>query len=113
MRRLRQGILGFLALALAVLALANRAPVDLFLWPEALGEWIGPPPRLHLPLFLVLFLGLLLGALIGMLLEWRRERQLRQRVGRGPGASLSPIEAEVEALLAGPDKAGPGKAPKG
>lgn len=104
MRRLRQGILGFLALGLAVLALANRAPVDLFLWPEALGEWIGPPPRLHLPLFLVLFLGLLLGALIGMLLEWRRERQLRQKAapGRAGAAALSPLEAEVAALLTPP-----------
>lgn len=113
MRRLRQVFLGLLALGLAVLALANRSLVDLFLWPEALGDWIGPPPQLRLPLFMVLLFGVLLGAIIGMLLEWRRERQLRLRVSRQGklGAAGRQWEAEVEALSRPAEKARPEKGP--
>ena len=67
MRYLRYMVLGFIAISLIVVALANRGAVTLSLLPEALGALVGFNVQMQVPLFVVIFLGVTLG-----LLDWLR-----------------------------------------
>ena len=77
MRYLRYMVLGFIAISLIVVALANRGAVTLSLLPEALGALVGLNVQMQVPLFVVIFLGLTLGLLIGFVWEWLREMKHR------------------------------------
>ena len=79
---LRVLLLGLLAFALLVLALANREAVTLRLLPETLADYLGVGGSLTLPLFLVMFLAIAIGLLVGYVLEWLREHKHRAAAAR-------------------------------
>jgi len=68
--------LGLLALALLILALANRDLVSLRLVPETFGDYIGLG-SVSLPLFAVIFIAMAVGLLVGFVWEWLREHKHR------------------------------------
>jgi uncharacterized integral membrane protein len=80
-KALRLVFLGVTALLLLVLALANRAPVELRLLPGDLVGLTGVAWAIDLPLFLVVFAGIVVGVLIGFVWEWFREAHIRSTSG--------------------------------
>ena len=91
MRRIRYAFFILISLALVVLALANRGPVELRLLPESVAVGIGfGTQSLQLPLFLVILLGVFIGLVLGFLWEYLREHKHR--------AALSNKETEVRRL---------------
>lgn len=97
-RLIRYVVLGVIALALIVLALANRAPVRLELLPPEIAGWVGVSyAPIELPLFLVIFGGVVLGLLIGFIWEWLREHRHRAEATR-ERRQRTRLEAEVETL---------------
>jgi uncharacterized integral membrane protein len=79
MRTLKLVIAVALALALMVVVAANMAPVELRLFPEALGIDFGSIR--NIPLALVIVATFLLGFLVGELVEFTRERKYRALLG--------------------------------
>lgn len=72
-----------LALLLAVtVALANRAPVTLALWPDSVTAILGFGHAITLPLFVVVVGSVGLGLLLGFVWEWLRERGIRAEAAR-------------------------------
>lgn len=102
------------AVALVVLALANRGSVTLNLLPTDFAIWMGLDLSVELPLFLVILAGVVTGLLVGFVWEWLREHRhrsaavsnrreaerLKQEVSalRGPGTPRSDSE-EILALV--------------
>ena len=89
-------VLGLIALALALFAASNRAPVALGFWP--LGLALEMP--LYLAILLTFFAGICCGALAAWAggSHWRREARRRRR-------RITALESELEATqarLAGP-----------
>ena len=76
-RYLRYLIIGLLGLSLLIVALANRAPVEVRLLPGDLAALTGLTWAVQLPLFLVIFAGIVAGVLIGFVWEWLRETKHR------------------------------------
>jgi putative membrane protein len=65
------------AIALVVLAMANRDPVTLTLLPQELALWSGVDLTIDLPLFVVILGGVATGVLWGFVWEWLREHRHR------------------------------------
>lgn len=85
------------AVALVVLAIANRQPVTLTLLPEDLALWSGVAQSIQLPLFVVILGGVATGVLWGFVWEWLREH--RHRVAAKTNErEAKKLEREVEAL---------------
>lgn len=97
MRYIRYAILAVIAVALVVLALANRAAVELKLLPTGLADLVGLQERISLPLFVVIFGGIAVGLLLGFLWEWLREHKHRA-YGRQEHRQVVRLEREVERL---------------
>lgn len=76
-RYLRYLVIGLLGLSLLIVALANRAPVEVRLLPGDLAALTGLTWAVQLPLFLVIFAGIVAGVLIGFVWEWLRETKHR------------------------------------
>lgn len=86
-RYLRYLFLALLAIALAVVAFANRQIVELHLLPLALNEPAGAigvpvPLTINLPLFVVVFGGIAVGIMVGFVWEWFREHKHRAEAAR-------------------------------
>lgn len=77
MRFIKYLFLAIVALALVLLALANREPVTLTVLPHNLAEWVNWNFIITLPLFLVILGGIVAGLLIGFVWEWFREHRQR------------------------------------
>lgn len=89
MKTLSRILLGlFLAIGVLV-AVSNREPVELALWP--LRE------RLVAPLFILIVFLLLVGVLVGLLMGWFSNRRHRTRA-RHRGAEVERLEREVARL---------------
>lgn len=89
MKTLSRILLGlFLALGVLV-AISNREPVELGLWP--LRE------RLVAPLFVMIVFLLLVGVLVGLMMGWFSNRRHRTRA-RHRGAEIERLEREVSRL---------------
>jgi len=97
MRYLRHLILGAIAVALIIVALANRDMVTLNLLPEPFAGLIGTSLSLQLPLFLVIFAGIAGGLLIGFFWEWLREMKLRSAANKGQ-REVTRLTREVKRL---------------
>ena len=69
--------LALLAIALLIVALANRNVVTLTLLPEEIASFAGYNAAVSLPLFLVIFAGIVAGVVIGFVWEWFREHKHR------------------------------------
>ncbi len=103
MRFIKYLILAAIAVALIVIALANRSEVTLNLVPEALTGFIPFPTSIAVPLFVVIFLGIAGGLLIGFLWEWLREWKHRSAV-RSEHKQVVRLEREVTRLKAEKNK---------
>lgn len=77
MKYIKYLFLAAIALALVLLALANRDPVTLTVLPHDLAEWVNWNVSITLPLFIVLLGGIVAGLLIGFVWEWFREHKQR------------------------------------
>jgi lipopolysaccharide assembly protein A len=76
-RYLRLLTISLVGLILLVVALANRAPVQVRLLPEDLAALTGLTWAAELPVFIVIFGGIVAGVLIGFIWEWFRETKHR------------------------------------
>ena len=82
MSYLRYGLLGIVLLLAVTVALANRAPVTLALWPDGITALLGFGLAVTLPLFVVVVGAVGLGLLLGLIWEWLRERPVRSEAAR-------------------------------
>jgi len=114
MTYLRYALLAIVLVLAVTVALANRAPVTLALWPDSVTSVLGFGYAVTLPLFVVVVGALGLGLLLGLIWEWLRERgiraeaartrreleQLRARDGVAAAASPAPTAAPRDDILA-------------
>ncbi len=77
LRNLRYVLIALLGVCLLVVALANRASVNVRLLPDDMAAFLGLSVSAELPLFLVIFAGIVAGLLIGFVWEWMREAKHR------------------------------------
>jgi lipopolysaccharide assembly protein A len=96
-RMFRLVFLGATALILLVLALANRAPVEVRLLPPDLAALTGLTWATNLPLFLVIFAGIVLGIVIGFVWEWFREHGHRASASQ-KAREVARLERELAVL---------------
>ena len=78
MRYVRYAFWGVLGVILVSVSLANRAVVDVKLWPDGVADLLGFNPTLSLPLFAVGLGGIAAGLVIGFVWEWLREYKHRR-----------------------------------
>jgi phosphotransferase system glucose/maltose/N-acetylglucosamine-specific IIC component len=99
MRYIRYAILASIAVALVVIAMANRGPVDVKVLPEELAQIAGLNFEYTVPLFVVIFAGILAGLVIGFIWEWIREAGERAVAAR-QRREMERLKAEVKRLKA-------------
>ncbi|WP_417587831.1 LapA family protein [Pararhodobacter oceanensis] len=94
------------------LALANRAPVTLALWPDTVSAFLGFGYSLTLPLFVIVGGAAGIGLVLGLVWEWLRERgnrteaaklrrensQLRAEAPRAPAADTARTKPRDQVL---------------
>ncbi|MDG4647299.1 lipopolysaccharide assembly protein LapA domain-containing protein [Roseibacterium sp. SDUM158017] len=97
MRAIKYLFLILVAIALTILALANRGPVTLTLLPQELALWSGVDVAIELPLFLVILGGVVTGVLVGFVWEWLREHRYRT-AARTNQREAQKLEREVQSL---------------
>ena len=74
MKTLRYILLGLVVVLCVTVALANRGPVTLALWPDTVTAFLGFGVAVTLPLFVVVGGAIGLGLVLGLIWEWVRER---------------------------------------
>ena len=85
MRYVKYLILAVVALVVVMLAVANRGPVTLHLWPEGLPlpqTVAALPSQVTLPVFVVVLAAVLIGLAVGLCLELVRESGHRREERR-------------------------------
>lgn len=97
MRFIRTFFWIIVALALIVLALANRQVVELRVLPADLAILFGGTGSISVPLFIVILAGVALGLIIGFLWEWLRESKIRRDL-RGKDREVIGLKREVAKL---------------
>ena len=88
------------AVALVLMALANRETVVVEMVPEALVGWFGIQYAIALPLFLVILGAVMVGILVGFVWEWLREYRYCADAKIHKRAAQS-LEREVKTLKGG------------
>lgn len=88
------------AVALVLMALANRETVVVEMVPEALVGWFGIQYAIALPLFVVILGAVMVGILVGFVWEWLREYRYRADAKIHKRAAQS-LEREVKTLKGG------------
>lgn len=96
-RAIKYLFLAIVAIALVILALANRDPVTVTLLPQELALWSGVDVAIELPLYLVIVGGVVTGVLWGFVWEWLREHRHRS-AARTNEREARRLEREVQAL---------------
>jgi lipopolysaccharide assembly protein A len=96
-RYIKYLFLAAIALALVLLALANRDPVTLTVLPTGLAEWVNWNFVITLPMFIVLLGGIVAGLLIGFVWEWFREHRQRAEA-KAQRKERDRLAREVDAL---------------
>ena len=96
-RAIKYLFLILVAIALVILALANRDPVTLTVLPQELALWSGVDYAIELPLFLVILGGVVTGLLVGFVWEWLREHRHRAEA-KTNRREAQKLEREVTAL---------------
>ncbi|MEM9757129.1 MAG: LapA family protein [Pseudomonadota bacterium] len=102
-RAVKYLFLAVIALALVVLALANREVVTLEVFPEGISTWVGWSFSINLPLFVVILGGVVAGLAIGFVWEWLRESRIRAEASRQRRAN-SKLAKEIESLRSETDE---------
>lgn len=82
MKYLRYALLGAVLVLCVTVALANRAPVTLALWPDTMTAFLGVGYSVTLPLFAIVGGAAGLGLVFGLVWEWLRERAQRVEAAR-------------------------------
>lgn len=82
MKYLRYVLVAIVLLLCVTIALANRAPVTLALWPDTVTAFLGFGYSVTLPLFAVVGGAAGLGLVLGLVWEWLREHSLRKDAAR-------------------------------
>ena len=77
MKYLRYALLALVLILCVTVALANRAPVSVALWPGTVSAFVGFDLSVTLPLFAIVGLSVGLGLVFGLVWEWLRERGQR------------------------------------
>ena len=77
MKALRYAQLAVVLVLCVTIALANRAPVTLALWPDTITAFVGFGYAMTLPLFVLVGGAVGAGLLLGLIWEWLRERGQR------------------------------------
>lgn len=77
LRYARYILLAVVLVFCVTLALANRAPVTLALWPDTISAFVGFGYAATLPLFAVVGIAAGAGLVFGLVWEWLRERSMR------------------------------------
>ena len=96
-RAIKYVFLIVVALALVVLAFANRDPVTVTLLPQELAIWSGVEQAIDLPLFVVILGGVVTGVLWGFVWEWLREHTIRAENSRN-AREVRRLEREIKRL---------------
>jgi lipopolysaccharide assembly protein A len=96
-RYIKYLFLAAIALALVLLALANRDSVTLTVLPTGLAEWVNWNFIITLPMFIVLLGGIVAGLLIGFVWEWFREHRQRAEA-KAQRKERDRLAREVDAL---------------
>lgn len=100
MRYVKYLFLCLVAVAAVVLAIANRGPVSVRLWPEGmivpepLASW---PNEVTLPVYVLVFAATFLGIAVGLVLELLRETEHRRQERRYK-AEAARLQAENQRL---------------
>ncbi|MET4100800.1 putative membrane protein [Roseovarius sp. MBR-78] len=97
MKYIRYVSIAIFALALVLIALANRGTVTLRVLPDELAGFAALNPTYDLPLFVVIFGGILAGLVVGFVWEWIREAGERIAAAR-QARELASLRAEVARL---------------
>lgn len=97
MRYIRYASIAIFAVALILVALANRGMVSVRLLPEELGGVAALNPSYEVPLFIVIFGGVLAGLIVGFIWEWIREAKERMAAAR-QAAEMQRLRAEIRRL---------------
>jgi len=102
LRYLKYTFLIVVALALVLMAMANRETVTLEVIPPDLAAWFGIQYGIDLPLFLVILGSVVVGVLVGFVWEWLREHRHRAEAATQKRTAQA-LEREVKTLK-GPDR---------
>jgi uncharacterized integral membrane protein len=97
MRYIRYTSIAIFALALVLIALANRSIVSLRILPDELEGFAALNPTYDVPLYLVIYGGILMGLIVGFIWEWIREAGERRAAAR-QARELAGLRAEVKRL---------------
>lgn len=97
MQYIRYASIAIFALALVLIALANRDFVSLRILPDELAGFAALNPTYDLPLYLVIYGGILIGLIVGFVWEWIREAGERRAAAR-QARELASLRAEVKRL---------------
>lgn len=97
MRYIRYASIAIFAVALILVALANRGMVSVRLLPEELAGLAALNPSYEVPLFIVIFGGVLAGLIVGFIWEWIREAKERMAAAR-QAAEMQRMRAEIRRL---------------
>lgn len=97
MRYIRYASIAIFAIALILVALANREVVTVQVLPTELAHLAALNPAYDMPLFLVMFGGVLAGLIIGFIWEWIREAGERAAAAR-QAREMERLKAEVKCL---------------
>lgn len=82
MRYIRYASIAVFAVALILVALANRGMVHVQVLPGEIAHLAALNPSYEVPLFIVMFGGVLAGLIIGFIWEWIREAGERAAAAR-------------------------------
>lgn len=97
MRYIRYASIAIFAVALILIALANRELVTVKVLPDELAHLAALNPSYRVPLFIVMFGGVLAGLIIGFIWEWIREAGERAAAAR-KAREMERLRAEVRRL---------------
>lgn len=97
MKYIRYASIAIFAIALVLIALANRRIVTLRVLPDELAGFAALNPTYDVPLYVVIFGGILAGLVVGFVWEWIREAGERAAAAR-QARELAGLRAEVERL---------------
>jgi uncharacterized integral membrane protein len=97
MRYIRYASIAIFALALILVAMANRGTVTVRVLPAELADMAAITPAYDVPLFVVMFGGVLAGLILGLIWEWIREAGERAAAARRK-REIEKLRAEVRRL---------------
>ncbi|MCR9113964.1 MAG: lipopolysaccharide assembly protein LapA domain-containing protein [Rhodobacteraceae bacterium] len=97
MRYIRYASIAIFAIALILIALANRQFVEVQILPPELAGMAALNPSYEMPLFVVMFGGVLAGLVIGFIWEWIREAKERAAAAR-QAREMARMRAELKRL---------------